>query len=291
MKRILLVSVLVTVAVLLAVQDYKSILYYSYCDTPIRYRIGSIDSKFSLTAEELRNTAEEAAKIWNNAWDKDLLMYDPYAELSINLVFDERQELTSKINSTKDVLEQNNKTIEAQINIYEMELTRLEERIEELNEEIEYWNDNGGAPEDIYKKIVKEQENLQEEIRATNIKAQELNNKTTEYNTEVENLNSKVSDFNNLLEAKPEEGLYIPAENKIEIYILNDTETLKHTVAHEFGHALGIEHVEDPKSLMFATVSNAVKLSDKDMAGLNEVCRERNRVEEIFTKLSTLYSR
>ncbi len=291
MKRILLVFVLVTTGALLAAQDYKSILYYSYCDEPIRYRIDSIDSKFSVTKEDFMATAEKAAKIWNDAWNTELLIYDPTAELSLNLVYDERQELTSKINSTKSNLEQNNKNIEAQIDEYEMELIKLEERIEELNKEVEYWNNNGGAPEDVYKKLVNEQDKLWEQTRVTNIKAQELNHKTTEYNSEVENLNNKVSDFNNLLDAKPEEGLYIPTENKIEIYIVNDAETLKHTVAHEFGHAIGIEHVEDPESLMFATVSNAVKLSDKDMEGLNEVCRERNRVEEIFTKLSTLYSR
>lgn len=291
MKRILLVVLLCILGVSLTTINYDNILYYSLCEEPLRYRIGDIDPKFSVTKEELRITSENAAKIWNDAWGKNLLVYDPLAELSINLVYDERQELTSKINSTKTELEKNNQTIEIQIKEYEAELARLEQRIEELNDEIDYWNNNGGAPEDVYSELIQEQESLREEIRSINQSAQELNDKTAEFNSEVDDLNNKVSNFNNLLDSKPEEGLYIPTENKIEVYIVNNDETLKHTIAHEFGHAIGLEHVEDPESLMFETVSNATKLSEKDKEELDNVCRERNRIRETIDRFSTFYSR
>lgn len=291
MKRILLVVLLCILGASLTTINYDNILYYSLCEEPLSYRIGNIDPKFSVTKEELRITSENAAKIWNDAWGKNLLVYDPLAELSINLVYDERQELTSKINSTKTELEKNNQTIEIQIKEYEAELARLEQRIEELNDEIDYWNNNGGAPEDVYSELIQEQESLREEIRSINQSAQELNDKTAKFNSEVDDLNNRVSNFNNLLDSKPEEGLYIPTENKIEVYIVNNDETLKHTIAHEFGHAIGLEHVEDPESLMFETVSNATKLSEKDKEELDNVCRERNRIRETIDRLSTFYSR
>lgn len=290
MKRILLIFLLVVIGIFLYAQNYTNVFYYSRCEEPIKYRIGEIDPQFNITKEKLRTTTEEATKIWNEEWGMDLLVYDATAELSVNLVYDERQELTSKITSTKNVLEKDNRTIEVQIREYEAELQRLEQRVAELNTEIAYWNNNGGAPEDVYSELIREQNSLSDEIRIINKRAQELNNTTMEYNSEVENLNDKVSDFNSLLDAKPEEGLYIPTENRIEVYIVNNDETLKHTIAHEFGHAIGIEHVEDPESLMYATVSNAVKLSDKDKEGLAEACRVRNRLEETFTRFKTLYS-
>ncbi len=290
MKRILIAVILLFAIASLFTIDFEDYLYYSSCSEPVGYKIGEIDPAFEVSKDDLRIYSENAAKIWNDEWNGKLLQYDPFAELSINLVFDERQELTSKINLSKNELEKNNKAIELQINEYEREIARLEQRINVLNEEIEYWNKNGGAPEDVYNELIKEQSDVLNEIERINTKAYELDSKTTNYNYEVANLNDNVADFNNLLEAKPEEGLYMPAEQRIEVYIVNNELTLTHTIAHEFGHALGIEHVEDSASLMYATVSNAIELSEKDKVALIEVCRTKNRLKEAFSNFARFYN-
>ncbi|MTI87438.1 MAG: matrixin family metalloprotease [Balneolaceae bacterium] len=53
------------------------------------------------------------------------------------------------------------------------------------------------------------------------------------------------------------QGVYKRDENNrsIEIYIFIDEEDLKVALAHEFGHALGLKHVFNPKAVMYDHIS------------------------------------
>ncbi|HAI54618.1 MAG TPA: peptidase, partial [Acinetobacter nosocomialis] len=44
-------------------------------------------------------------------------------------------------------------------------------------------------------------------------------------------------------------GLF--SHNQIQIYGFSSFDDLRLTLAHEFGHALGLKHTTDPKSLMY----------------------------------------
>ena len=71
-------------------------LYYHYevtrpCARAIAYSIGSIDARFEISREALIKNTKVATEIWNKAAGKILFTYDPAAELTVNLVYDERQ--------------------------------------------------------------------------------------------------------------------------------------------------------------------------------------------------------
>ncbi len=63
------------------------------CPTPIAYSIGSVDERFGVSAEALRDIAAEAEGLWEGAVGRDLFVYEPSSAFSINLIYDERQQL------------------------------------------------------------------------------------------------------------------------------------------------------------------------------------------------------
>ena len=50
---------------------------------------------------------------------------------------------------------------------------------------------------------------------------------------------------------KPEEGIYDPANQRIEVYFNINRSEMVHTIAHEFGHALDLPHNDNRLSIMF----------------------------------------
>jgi predicted Zn-dependent protease len=98
----------------------------------------------------------------------------------------------------------------------------------------------------------------------------------------VGKLNNVISNFNEDISKKPEEGIYMGDQNRIEIYFNNNQQELLHTLTHELGHALGLAHVNDnPQAIMYPYTTKTIILSTQDVAELNEVCREKSILEII----------
>ncbi len=76
----------------------NNILYQSPCETPKTYRIGKIDSKYNMTDSQFKEKINQASKLWSNQYGKELFVYDPEGDIEINLVYDQRQFLSSQIN-------------------------------------------------------------------------------------------------------------------------------------------------------------------------------------------------
>src|ERR1700694_4570184 len=68
-------------------------IYQSPCDTPLSYRIDSIDPKFNINKDVFLNNIQDAGDIWSKAAGNKLFIYKPDGKLSINLIYDERQSL------------------------------------------------------------------------------------------------------------------------------------------------------------------------------------------------------
>lgn len=268
-------------------QQAAAFFYYSPCDAPLTYKLGSIDHRFNLSQDQLLTHTRTASALWNAAFGKQLIVYDPEAELTINLVYDRRQALNQEISSIEENVNSQKDSLEPEIAQYERDVAAFQAKLSDLNTRIAYWNSQGGAPKEEYDALIAEQNALQQESERLNAMADRLNVSARNYNTSVGRLQETIDTFNAELRRKPEEGLFDPNNKTISIYFVTDENELVHTIAHEFGHALGLSHIDDEQALMYPYSTEYVAVARSDRAALTQLCRKRSVVEVLQEQFST----
>jgi hypothetical protein len=238
----------------------------------LRYCIGEVDPRFDVSTNELRQYVEEAKSVWERSAGKILFTYDPSASFKINLIFDERQEkllagrrLTSKINgrdNSSDVLK---REYDAEVSLksqlereYNSDLEVYDRQLGVHNTMVTYWKNQGGAPPGEYSRLEVERKGLEdkrgrlEEKRASlNEVVARIQSLANRINVAAAQNNADISMYksNYILPREFEKGQYNGRE--INIYEYNTKDDLTLALVHEFGHALGFGHVDDPEAIMF----------------------------------------
>lgn len=260
----------------------NKVLAVSVCEYPKTYRIGRVDPQFQLSKEDFRSAAEEAADIWSSVYGKQLFVYDPDSDFTVNLLFDERQSLNTEINEKNADLKEKDSALRPRIEAYNRKSVDLQARIKKLNDEIASWNAQGGAPDPVYDRLREEQVKLREEMAALNAEAEELELSTDELRDEAESLEQVVTSFNDALHDRPEGGKYTLDKKgeRIDVAIFDTRDELVNVLAHEFGHSLGMDHVTDTKAIMYAKANEAASPTEADIRQLRYACRKRNLLKE-----------
>lgn len=271
--------VIAVVFIIIAFPNIKpkiQFLFESPCDRTITYHIGTIDKDFNISKEVLVEKTIQATDIWNRLEEKDLLQYNENGVLTINLINDTKQSLRTQIVSTESQLESGKTTLDQQKQEYENLVTQFEQKLESYNNSINYWNNKGGAPQPIYNQLIQVKKELQQEANRLNTMATKLNLSAQDYNLQVNELNETVDTYNENLSQRPEEGLYNSQTNTIDIYLYASDPELIHTLAHEFGHALRLEHLNNPNSIMYQYISNTITPTVEDIQSLYSICEQKN---------------
>jgi len=278
---------------LIIVSVFAGIFFYLRplpCAKPLTYKIGSVDSGFNLDQSTLLKHIEEASMLWNKAIDKKLFMYDPDGDITINLIYDSRQqhvELRNDIGDSNKVAQSVKDEYQSKLNYfkskeleYQTALNEYNIQIDAYNSEINKWNSTGGAPEGQFNQLSKKKNSfigmkseLDTQIVNLNILSADLNQYADKYNILIRDINSKVDVVNQNI-GEVEEGIYTSKNQIIDIYRYENETKLIRVLAHELGHAIGVDHNDNPESIMYKiNQGNNKRLTVDDVNSIKAVCR------------------
>lgn len=263
-----------------------SLVSFSLCDTPIAYTIGTIDTAFGVPNEQVTAAATTAAGAWNKAAGKQVFVYNATAPLRINLVFDGRQSLTKKISNLDTSLTTENQVLQKDIAAYEQRAATFKKNLATLNRKIAEANQRGEVTPQEYEQLQAEQASLQQEAQQLNKLAQAVNRTADVYNGQVRELNQTARTLNAALEVKPEEGVYNPLTQTIDIYLYANDNELTHTIMHELGHARGLEHSQNANAIMFSSTNQSITLTADDIQAIQTICQPQNRLTAFITQFA-----
>ncbi|MEN5174729.1 matrixin family metalloprotease [Acinetobacter higginsii] len=244
-------------------------------EQPLRYRIAELDPRLNIDQQQMIELSQQAAAIWEKNTGQKYFVYDPDADFVINLVFDQRQirsmkraeslsqleqeqqnwlNRNEKLQRTNADLAESNAQLELQKKAYENQAQQYQQGL------AQYKADSNNKA--LFAALQKQQQQLQQQAQKLQAKITEYNHKVQQTQEKAEKskqvhqqLSASVNEFNETF--KPEvlhKGQF--DGKQIFIYEFSSTDDLRLTLAHEFGHALGLKHTRDPRSLMYPRIKD-----------------------------------
>ncbi len=261
--------------------------WYTRYDTPCRrtihYSIGQFDERFGESREAFLQAAAAAEAVWEEPTGFPLFAYDPAAAFKLNLVYDERQQATDTQRELEAAISDSSASFDAKKATYDTKRAEYDRRSAALTAEINRYNAAGGAPEDAYR-------TLEAERKSVNALADELNKFGDQLNLQAADLNQQIEAVNSQAGQVFDQATYVG--DAINLYEFKSQQDLVLALAHEFGHALTLDHVDDPHANMYYLLKDQnlthPTLAEADLAALRQACTARLIPRSLSAKLGSL---
>jgi vacuolar-type H+-ATPase subunit I/STV1 len=266
------------------------------CPAPIKYRVGNIDERFGLSPSELKDILFKAELVWEDPTKRELFVYDDNSSFTVNLIYDERQQLVHTEEEWRtglDKQETDSKTVMDKVEKMGEEYSLIQEKykkqrelyethLQKYNAKVESFNKDGGAPKDVFDELQSEQKDLAQSLKelleaekGLNVLADEINSLGEKGNKMIEAYNDSVNKYNDIFGNR---DIFTQGDfqrERINVYKFKDKEELTRVLVHEFGHSLGMAHVEGEGSVMYYLMteqSGPITLSEEDKRAMVAVC-------------------
>lgn len=271
------------------------------CSEPITYTIGSFDRRFDVTQKNFLIALSEAETIWEPAIGKELFVYSPEnGDLKVNLVYDYRQEATEELSELESVVEEDEaayralegryKALKAEHGVlksaYDRAVAEFNAHTVAYESNVERWNNGSRTNRQEFEELEAERRRVEAELSAfkplenqLNSSVKEVNALVSRLNTLARTLNLNVGEYNTIGAERGETftgGLYTrdALGERIDIFEFENHQKLVRVLAHELGHALGLEHVEDKEAIMYKlNEGKSGTLTQADLTALKSLCQ------------------
>lgn len=272
------------------------------CENPLTYRLGDIDTRFGISEEEVKQAMNEASELWSGALDRPLAVFDEEGDVTINLTYDGRQEMVDGELRFRGRI-QSEQTLTDQLqNEYEQKKSQFDQRSEryvdlasktrkelnELNQWVQGKNESGGIMEDElqdFERRKAEVERMQDEVlqerKALDRQANEINRLSDRLNKRIDDKNKLIDQYNEEYagESRFAKATYqrVGDGGVITVNQFMSKQELPLLMAHELGHALGLDHVPNPQSIMHGQMGGqqidpTIQLSNEDLKAIQNRC-------------------
>lgn len=269
------------------------------CSSPITYSIGAIGPGYALAWDELASALKEAEAAWETPARRNLFEFRQNGgAVAVSLIYDSRQAALDKLKALGIKTDQSLASYKELKARYDELLTRVnaqeartkdimaryKERESAYNAGVQRLNRRGRAAPAEVRRVNEDRVALAAQFEgikmieaSVNADVDTLNALGTMLNQLIVQLNINADQYNRAgsVIGMYEEGLYRMAGGiqTIDIYKYTDRAQLVSLLAHELGHALGLDHVAGADSLMYpVNKGDVLRLTAGDIAELNRVC-------------------
>ena len=274
------------------------------CSETITWSVGPVDSRFGISKDELTGIVREVTRLWSDAAGRNMFSFTPLQAdsiLTVHLIyssqqsrFDEEEQLADSIRVLRQTFFPKQVSYRNRMATYRQALNRYHNQLDRYNRAIELYNESLARVQVTGARSAREQERLDqykseaERIRpALEDAGKHAENEERSLTELADDLNELAEHINELIYRQNrllgnwtafKKGSYINIADrpKINIYQFDDPEQLRLVLAHEFGHALGLPHVENRFSVMYYRAeyqhSTPLQLTNEDIEALSETC-------------------
>ncbi len=276
--------------------------YLTPCQNPLTYRLGEIDTRFGITEDEVMQAMSSASILWAGALGRPLAVFDEEGDVVINLVYDDRQETVDgelrfrgRIQTEQNFTDQLQKEYDRKKSEFDQQsesyvkLAReTRAKLNELNSWVQEKNESGGMLKNEFQDFEQRKAEA-ERMQAKVLSGREsLDRQANDINRLLDRLNRRIEDKNKLINQYNEE---FAGESRFAkatfqrvgdggVIIVNQFMSKKELpllMAHELGHALGLDHVNNPRSVMHGRmgaqqIDPMVQLTGEDRQAIRDRC-------------------